>query len=158
MDDCFQPYLSILESVCASLGQLTKLAQHKIEAVQDDDVMALNEVLNQEQALALALRGLEQKREKLLREMGCADVPLSQLAGRFPPPLQEEAGQKIQALVEQYQAYRNCADLARGKLEHGLREIERTLSGLGAAAPVEGPGYAPQDESPPPSMKTDFRA
>lgn len=157
MKDRFRSYLTLLESVSGNLEQLTALARRKAELVKRDDLLALDDVLNQEQALALAFRGFEQKRETLLRELGLTEVPLSRLAGHFPETMQAQAEQVITNLQKQYRTYQDCADQARGLLERSLREIEGTLAKMGAE-PLNGPGYAAHEVSPPPSMKTDFHA
>lgn len=157
MEDRFRSYLTILQSVSGDLEQLTDLARRKAELVKRDDLLALDDVLNQEQALALAFRGLEQKRETLLRELGLTGVPLSRLAERFPSAMRAEAKQVITSLQNQYRTYQDCAGQARSLLERSLREIETTLARMGAE-PLDGPGYAAHEVSPPPSMKTDFHA
>lgn len=157
MESLFSSYLALLETVRGELERLTETTRQKIKAVENDDVLALNDLMNQEQALALKFRGLDQKRERLLQKLGLAGVPLAQLPGRFPAALREKAGRTVQALEEQYRTYRDCAGQARQLLEQNLHEVESMLSALGAV-PVEGPGYAPHETPPPPSMKTDFRA
>ncbi len=157
MEDRFRSYLTILESVSSDLEQLTDLARRKTELVKRDDLLALDDVLNQEQALALAFRGFEQKRETLLRELGLAEVPLSCMAGHFPGAMRAEAEQVITTLQQRYRTYQDCAGQARSLLEHSLREIEVTLARMGAE-PMDGPGYTAREVSPPPSMKTDFHA
>lgn len=157
MEGYFHAYMAVLESVRDSLNKLADLTQEQKESVQNDDLMALNDVLKQEQAIALTLRGLDQKREQLLGEMGLTDIPLSQLAGHFPVELREEMTQITTSLVEESRRYSACAEETRGLLEHTLREIDRTLSGLGVET-VVGAGYKPLDEGLPAPMKTDFRA
>ena len=152
MEHLFRSYLELLQSILSNLRQLTKLVHRKIEVSQTDDLEALDEILNEEQALALAFRGLEQKRLNLLRELDLSEVPLAQLSAHFPPEMEEAVRQTAAELTEQYRAYRNGAQVARGILEHNLREVDRVLAALnadstGSSAPV------PQA----PSAKTDFR-
>ena len=158
MSDVYQAYLALLRSLTENLDQLSVLAQRKADAA--DDLMALDEVMKQEQAMTLAFRGMEQTREKLLEQMGCGSVPLSRLAERFPPELQSQARETVAALQGHYQSYRKAADDARLVLERHLREIDAIITEMGGAAePENGPGYVPPPPpDTPPSMKTDFRA
>lgn len=159
MADSYRSYLTFLESLRQNVEKLTVLAGRKTEAVLRDDLLAMNEILNQEQAMALAFRGMEQTREKLLTELGAQDVPLSELPARCPPELRPEAERAVRALQEQYQAYRHSAGRARELLESTLVELDRQIVGMGGTLPEEGPGYqAPASTEPPPTMKTDFRA
>ena len=87
MEHLFRSYLELLQSILSNLSQLTKLVHRKIEVAQMDDLEALDEILNEEQALALAFRGLEQKRLNLLRELDLSEVPLAQLSAHFPPEM-----------------------------------------------------------------------
>ena len=54
MEHLFRSYLELLQSILSNLSQLTKLVHRKIEVAQTDDLEALDEILNEEQALALA--------------------------------------------------------------------------------------------------------
>lgn len=160
MADVYQSYLSLLRSLGESLEQLTALARRKTAAANADDLIALDEVMKQEQALTLAFRGMEQTREKLLDQLECGNVPLSRMPEHFPPAMRDEAREAAAALQRQYQDYRKEADGARTVLERHLREIEGIISDMGGvSAPEEGPGYAPPPPpDTPPGMKTDFRA
>ena len=171
MEDAYRSYLELLETLREKVEALSELARKKIEAAKQNDLMALNEVIKQEQALALSFRGLEISREKLLKEMGLQEVALSQLETRYPLELRENARQAAAALQEEYQSYQGVAKTARGILERNLYEVEGIIQSLGgvlpedsAAAPVpmQGPGYRPPAAEPvappPPSMRTDFRA
>lgn len=160
MADTYQSFLALLGSLQESLQQLTALTRQKAEAAARDDLTALDEIMKQEQALGLAFRGMEQTREKLLRQLGCGAVPLSRLPEHFPPANQEEARQAVAALLDQYQDYRRHAGATRSLLEGRLREIEGIISGMGGAPePQGGAGYTPPPPpDTPPTMKTDFRA
>ena len=155
MGDVYQAYLALLRSLGESLEQLSVLAQKKVAAANGDDLMSLDEVMKQEQAMTLAFRGMEQTREKLLAQLGCGDLP-----ERFPPELRGQASEAVALWQKQYQNYRNDADAARIVLERHLREIDAVITDMGGApAPEGGPGYVPPPPpDTPPSMKTDFRA
>ena len=155
MEHLFRSYLELLQSILSNLSQLTKLVHRKIEVAQMDDLEALDEILNEEQALALAFRGLEQKRLNLLRELDLSEVPLAQLSAHFPPEMEEAVRQTAAALMEQYRTYHNGAQTARGILEHNLREVDRVLAVLNAD-PAGNPGHVTQTPSSP-SAKADFR-
>ena len=163
MQDAYEALLALMGSLGENLEKLTALAERKIEAVQQDDLTILNEVMNQEQALALAFRGLEQTRDKLLKELEMEAVPLSQSAERFPPAQRERAQEAVQTLRRQYQNYQARSAAARGALEGGIRDVESAIIAMGGAAALSqegGPGYQPPASGavPPASMKTDFRA
>ena len=155
MEHLFRSYLELLQSILSNLSQLTKLVHRKIEVAQMDDLEALDEILNEEQALALAFRGLEQKRLNLLRELDLSEVPLAQLSAHFPPEMEESVRQTAAELMEQYRTYHDGAQTARGILEHNLREVDRVLAVLNAD-PAGNPGHVTQTPSSP-SAKADFR-
>ena len=155
MEHLFRSYLELLQSILSNLSQLTKLVHRKIEVARMDDLEALDEILNEEQALALAFRGLEQKRLNLLRELDLSEVPLAQLSAHFPPEMEEAVRQTAAELMEQYRTYHDGAQTARGILEHNLREVDRVLAVLNAD-PAGNPGHVTQTPSSP-SAKADFR-
>ncbi len=157
MEERYLDYLATLEELRQSLEQLAATAQQKTAAVKQDDLAALNEILKQEQAISLALRGLEQKRTKQMTELNLADAPLSRLAERYPEALRLQAKNTADALLRQYQLYQSASDAARCVLESNLHEIEKILADLGAD-PMSGASYAPAGADLPSSMKTDFRA
>lgn len=161
MEELYRSYLSFLSSMAQGLESLTALNQRKYQAAKEDDLAALNELLHEEQAQALNFRGLEQMRDRLLPRLGLVNVPLSQVAGRFPPALQEEAGQAVAELKSCYESYQQAAKKTRALLEQTLQEVEAAIVEMGGppAGSGGGPGYHQGTESaPPPSMKTDFRA
>jgi flagellar biosynthesis/type III secretory pathway chaperone len=165
MDQAYETYLELLSSLRDELKQLSDLTRQKIQAVCNDDLEALDAILKQEQALSLSLRGLDQRRAKLLREMQLEDVPLSALPSRYPQTLQMQARRAVEALKDQYQLYQGCAEAARNTLEINIHQIERTLEAMdpGNHEP-DASGYAgyaasaTAETEPPKSMKTDFLA
>lgn len=156
MMDRYAAYLDLLESLCKHLRTLCRLAGEKAAAVRSDNLLELDSVMRQEQALSLAFRGLEQKKNALARELGLESVPLSSLADHFPAELYLKAKQTIEALQDQYRIYHAAAEVARNTLECNLHEIEKFLAAQDI--PAAGPGYEPPPVQPPEAMKSDFRA
>ncbi|MCI8915102.1 MAG: hypothetical protein HFF26_00310 [Oscillospiraceae bacterium] len=158
MSASFQDYLGLLRELSGTLGRLAELNQRKAAAVRQDDLMALDEELKQEQAMTLSLRGLEQRRLKLSAQLGLDGVPLSDLPRQCPPELEAAASQTVSDLRQSYQTYRSCANLAREILELNLYQIEKVVAAAGVDPAAAGAGYAPPGVEPPKNMKTDFRA
>lgn len=158
MSQLHQSYLDLLAELSGSLDRLSQLARDKAAAIQADDLIALDEVLKQEQALSLSLRGLEIKRGRLSVQLGLDNVPLDQLAQRCPPHLQEQAKGTVSTLRSSYSVYRSYADLARSALELNLHQIDKFLLDAGVDPKLAAEGYEAPPMEPPKKMKTDFRA
>ena len=149
--------LSLFETLTGHLDKLTELAKQKTLVVRKSDLLELDRILREEQALALALRGIEQKRTALLHKLGLTEVPLVDLPARAPEALQQKARTTVDSLRRAYQIYASAADTARNTLECNLHEVERFLAAAGAQRP-ETPGYGNDAVEPPSQMKADFRA
>ena len=158
MESQFRAYLGVLEELSGVLDRLTPLAMQKAEAARAGDLLAMDEVLKQEQALGLNLRGLELKRQKLVPQLGLDGVPLSGLVERCPAGLADEARKAAAALRKSYEIYRSCSNMARNTLELNLHQIDKYLERAGVDPKLAAQGYESPPTEPPPKMKTDFRA
>lgn len=145
--------LSLFDNLTAHLRQLTELAKRKTMVVRKNDLLELDKILKEEQAQALSLRGLEQKRVALLQELGLQDVRLVDLPSKAPAELRQRAKESVEALRREYSIYHSAAEVARNTLECNLHEVEKFLAAAGAAGQQAG-----GEVSPPPQMKADFRA
>lgn len=158
MEAQFRAYFGVLRELSGTLDRLTPLARQKAEAVRANDLLALDAVLKQEQALGLNLRGLELKRQKLVIQLGMDGVPLSRLPEHCPAQLAAEARKTAAALRESYEVYRSYADMARNTLELNLHQIDKALINAGVDPKLAAQGYEAPPMEPPQKMKTDFRA
>ncbi len=154
----FSDYLKLLREVGSLLEQLAELAQQKADAVRQDDLLALDDVLKQEQALGLNLRGLELRRAKLVPQLGLEGTTLSVLPTKCPPELEEETYQTVSEVQNSYRIYRSSSNMVRTTLELNLHQIEKLVTAAGGDPKDVDAGYAPAEVEPPRSMKTDFRA
>ncbi len=142
-------YLALLDSLCSTLDQLAGVEREKTAAVRGDDLKTLNECMKKEQAFALSLRGLEQKRLPALAQLGLGGVPLGGLAAHYPADMQLKARETVERLQSSYRVYASAAEVARSTLECNLHQIEKIIRDMGVD-PADNPG-------PPPSMRTDIR-
>ncbi len=159
----FEAYLNLLQEVGRLLEQLAALSEQKAAAVRQDDLLALDEVLKQEQALSLNVRGLELKRMKLAPQLGLEGTSLAELPSKCPAELELETRETVRRVQNSYKIYRSGAELARSTLELNLHQIEKLVIAAGGDpkdldASVSAGYTAPPGTEPPRNMKTDFRA
>ncbi len=158
MDEkAFQSYLLLLRELSGTLKTLTEVAREKTRAVRSDDLAGLNECMKKEQALTLALRGYDRKRESALASLGLAGVPLSGLAARVPEDCRAGTRETVEELRLQYTLFRGAAEVARDTLECNLHQIEGVLRTL-EADEADGAGYRREEPQIPSALRTDFRA
>lgn len=123
----WQAYLKLLGQLSRDMGQLTEIEQEKTSAVSRGDVGGVDECMKREQALSMSLRGLEQRREKLLDQLGLKGVPLRDLADHAPEELLMEVKAAAEDLRRQYAQFQAASEVARATLECHLRAIEKAM-------------------------------
>ena len=142
-------YLTLLGRVTRALEELTGVEQEKIRAVNERDLPAVEQCMKKEQVCSLNLRGLDQKREKLLDQLGMRGVPLREIMSRCPPGAEQETKEAAEALRRQYAIFQTTSEASRNALEIHLHIIEELHKRAGG-------GELPHQDAPP--MKADFRA
>ena len=159
MEQLYSAYLDTLDGISQDLDKLAGLCRKQSDTVRHDDLIALNEVMKQEQVLGLSLRGREQKRQKQAIQLGLDGSRLSALPQLVPKSLLPKAQASVEHLRRSYDGYQNAAQVARHTLEINLHEIDKILIAQGVDPAQAAAGYAPDVAAEPPTnMKTDFRA
>ena len=125
----WQDYLGLLESLTKTIEELTDIEQKKTGAVTKGDLDTVEACMKREQALSMALRGLEQKRSKMLSDFGLGDVPLRGLMDHCPAGTEKETKRISETLRRKYEMFRTASDVARDTLECHLRAIEKAQKG-----------------------------
>lgn len=146
----FKDYLTFLQKLHQELTELNAVEQKKIAAVQAGDLDTLDACMKQEQAATMALRGQEQRRNQLLKQLGLEQIPLRELPRHAPAALRSETQQTVEQVMRAYQVLSSAQGAARTLMESDLRKIERQLERGGSAArksSEKGPAHT-----------TDFRA
>lgn len=123
----WQAYLKLLDQLGRNMEQLTEIEQEKTAAVSRGDVAGVDECMKREQALSMSLRGLDQRREKLLEQLGLKGVPLRELADHAPEELLMDVKATAGRLRSQYAQFQAASEVARATLECHLRAIEKAM-------------------------------
>lgn len=158
MEELYSAYLATLDGLSADMDKLADLCREQSAAVQQDDLVRLDDVMKREQVVGLSLRGREQKRQKQALQLGLDGTRLSALPQSVPRSLLPRAQETVEHLKRSYGSYQNAAQVARHTLEINLHEIEKIIAAHGID-PAQGAGPASDvPAGPPANMKTDFRA
>ena len=144
----YSDYLALLSELCQLFDQISHVEQQKIDAVQGHALDELNEAMKREQALTLALRGCEQKRETLLTGLGLTGISLRDMPSHCPPEYRAETSRMVEQVLKGY-AVRTLTELE-------LRRVDGELARRGVEPDAESHYQA--SPARPTSMKTDFRA
>lgn len=145
-----QAYLSFLDELGRKLNELAQLEQKKLTAVRAGDLDTVQQYMKREQAAALDLRGREQKRKELLRQMGLEQFSLRELPAHCPPEHRAKVQEVTQRVLNSYRELSSAQGAARTLMEANLRHIEKELEQRQKTQPVQA---VPHHGGP-----TDFRA
>ena len=143
----WREYLGLMEKLGEILEQLTGVEREKTAAVGRGDLDAVDACMKREQVFSLNLRGMDQKREKLLAKMGLTGIALRQLEEKAPPEAALETKRTVERLRQRYQVFRSASDVDRNTLECNLHEIEKIQKVKEL-----------RNETPPEARQADFRA
>lgn len=121
----WQDYLKLMRDLTGSLETLTQVEREKNDAASRGDLPGVEECMKREQVMSLTLRGYDQKREKLLAELGLAGATLSRLEEHSPDEFQLETKAVAEELRRQYKLFQAASQVARDTLEVNLRAIEQ---------------------------------
>lgn len=153
----YQEYLDLLANLLQEVEHLTTIAQKKREALQEHDLDQLNDCIKQEQAISLSLRGLEQKREKILATLGYSQIALRDMPRHCPQEYEGETRNFAERLSRAYQVLQSIQTASRTMMEHDLRLIQKELESRGIDPEIDD-NYQHMPGAQPPEMRTDFRA
>ena len=152
----YSDYLALLSELCQLFDQISHVEQQKIDAVQGHALDELNEAMKREQALTLALRGCEQKRETLLTGLGLTGISLRDMPSHCPPEYRAETSRMVEQVLKGYAVLQAAQGSARTLTELELRRVDGELARRGVEPDAESHYQA--SPARPTSMKTDFRA
>ena len=146
----WQDYLKLMRDLTNTLKTLTQVERDKNDAASQGNLIGVEECMKREQVMSLSLRGYDQKRDKMLAELGLRGVTLSQLEDHSPDEFQLETKAVVEELRRQYKLFQAASQVARDTLEINLRGIERIQA--------QRAGDTAEAEETRKHHQTDFRA
>lgn len=146
----WQDYLTFLGKLSGTLEELAQVEREKHDAASQGDLGGVEACMKKEQVMSLTLRGYDQKRDKMLSELGLRGVSLGQLEDHSPDELQLETKAAVEQLRRQYKLFQAASQVARDTLEINLRGIEQLQN--------RQAGDAAEAEETRKNHQTDFRA
>lgn len=152
MEPVYQEFLDYLEELAQLLERMRETARAKTAAARAGGLVELDQCMKQEQAYSMTLRGMDQKREKMLEALGIPGEPLSRLAEHYPEELQAAASRAAGRAMDRYEEYVSAANAALTAMECVLHDIDQMMPEGGRTQAQAG------EAAPPPRMRTDFRA
>lgn len=117
----------ILTDTSVFLKDITVVETEKLEAALKNNVLVLEECIKKEQALVLRSRGLDQKRQRLQKEMGAEQLTLKEIVEAAPPEekaVLEPLYRQLSALLKEY---REVYGSAKTAIEVNLHRINTGL-------------------------------
>lgn len=135
--DGWREYLKLLESLGKVMEQLSEIEKEKTAAVSQGNLDGVDACMKREQALSMSLRGTDQKREKMLAQLGLQGVPLRELEDHAPDELRMEVKAAAEKLRGRYGVFQAASQVARDTLECHLRAIEKAQAQAGGVPEPE---------------------
>lgn len=122
--------MDVLQETNDLLIEMKADAQKKFDAAVNHQIIELENCMKKEQALVLRLRGLEQKREKVQKQMGYEHLTFRQIIEKQPAESRESLEKLFLQMQDHLKHYQEIAKSANQALEINLHRIDRTLDQL----------------------------
>ena len=120
-------FKKVIHALIALFEEYLPLEQKKLKAVQVDDVATVEACMTQEQALILKLRGLEQKREAALKELGWEGKSFSQIIQLAPEEEKQELQQLFDDLDRSIGVFKDVNDNAMTTMSVHLKDLQKVI-------------------------------
>ena len=76
-------FRELIQQFIELFDRMTPLEQSKLEVVSRNQVALLEDIIKKEQAEIMALRGLDQKRQRIQEELGWKDLTFQEILGKL---------------------------------------------------------------------------
>lgn len=130
--DPLREYMSIIQDLTAVAGNIARTEDVKASAVSNNRHQLLDDCIQEEQALLLKLRGLEQHRIKLQKELGWDSLTLRQILDTASPEQADALDPVFQKLDQQLRRLQTSREASERILKVRLHELE-VFSQMGAS-------------------------
>ena len=111
--------------------RMIPLEQSKLEVVSRNQVTQLEDIIKKEQAEIMALRGLDQKRERIQEELGWKDMTFQEILKRLPEEQRPDMKQLFDELATRVTTFQSVTESSRTIMEVNLHAINQMVASQG---------------------------
>lgn len=126
--DKFAEFTSTIEEFIQLFEELIPIEQKKLDAAIANKVLLVEECMNKEQAAVLKMRGLEQKREQVQKEMDMDGYTFKQILEKVPAVSADTLQPLFRQLSGQITTFQSISESAKEMIELNLHRIQSSLS------------------------------
>jgi Fe2+ transport system protein B len=123
--------IELLEESAELYKGFLELEYKKYDTVIKNDIEALDDIVSKEQAYYLKVRGIEQKREKLLESMGYKGKTLKEITEVCDENDKDMLNKEYDELLKIITDVKKISSLCRTLIEVRMHRIDKTMEQLG---------------------------
>lgn len=121
-------FTELLHHLLELFDRLIPLEQSKLEAVSQNRVSRLEEIIKREQADILSMRGLDQKRVRIQEKLGWKDLTFREILEQLPPDQRPQIQILFDELSSRVRTFQSVTDSSRSIMEVNLHNIEKLIA------------------------------
>jgi len=123
--------IDILKESIELYKSFLELEYAKHDAIIKNDIDELDAIVSDEQVYYMKMRGVDQKRERLVETMGCTGMTLKEILDTDKIESNKDLKEKYNELNDLIQEVRKINSLCKTLLEVRMRKIDDALVQLG---------------------------
>ena len=121
----------VIQQMIELFDRMIPLEQSKLEAVSKNKIAVLEDIIKKEQAEIMALRGLDQKRERIQEELGWKDLTFQEILGKLSEEERTDMEQLFDELAARVTAFQSVTESSRTIMEVNLHAINQMVARQG---------------------------
>lgn len=127
--DLFDDFTALIEETAQLVGDIAQIESDKAEAASLRQHHLLDGYIQEEQAQILKLRGLEQRRMRLAKELGWESLTFRQIIAKVPLRQRGRLQPLFDDLEQQLRQLKDARDAAEQIIKVRLHELDIILAG-----------------------------
>lgn len=121
-------FAEVIHRYIEVFDRLIPLEQNKLDVVKQKRISMLEEIGKKEQAEALAMRGLEQKRERAQEKLGFQGMTFQEILSQLPQEQQPEMKALFNELGDKVRTFQSLTDSSKSIIEVNLHTVNKMIA------------------------------
>ncbi len=119
--------IKVLEELTFVFEELLKSADQKLDAARNNHIVGIDDCLRREQAILMKLKGLENKRDKMMGELGYGNKTGNEIIDLVEKESKREYTHALQQLNHAVMLYRNIHQEIMVLINCNVKQIEKQM-------------------------------